>query len=931
MKAVAKSEQEERVPAGPKSLPGPKKRVLLAKQESPGRYELLQHLNKAAFEVELASNGKIALRKLGEVHLDAIVVDATLPDVKGEELLKQIRQIKGFDAIPIFVCGGGDSWSARRAKSDATRFFSKAVTPAEEIVADVVAHVGIGNRKLIQTSPSAKTVSTGAKNSKRNSPEIMSDEIRKFEIAWQKPGPGKPVGAVGPVVSVNDAASPEAQLTYWQNKLQELTLENVKLQARVADAEQVAQAKAAAEKAEAAYQAEAARAKKFFEELGQTRQARDALNARLAGEARQLVEAKQRSEGLAQQLTKSSAELARIKTELERHVAERGPAVSVLSEQVAAAKAAAEKAEAARKEEAARGSRAEAELMKHVAERGSVESQLREELQEAKVNVERLRAACREQTTLFTNSREELTALQRARDEFNARLANGQQAVVESKRQSEEFERRLAASAAELQRVKAELEKQVAERGSVESQLREQLQANKAADEKLHAAHREQTSIFTSSKEELAALQRARDELNARLANEQQAAAETKRQRERLEGQLRETGIELARLKVELESRVTKHGSTESELSEQLAAAKAAAKKAEAARNEEIEKGRRVETELGRLKQASAELSGKLNEAEQLAVRSRQRGEDFERRLAESAAELQRVKAELQGKTVERSAAESRLREELHAAKAAAERAEAACRDHTSGVSSSKEELAALQRSRDELNARLASEQQAVAEARRQSEEQEGRLRESATKIEELKAESDQRLAEGASVESRLTKQLEAANAAAVRAQAAHQKEATRGSRVEDELASLRLARTTLKGQLLAEKMAAAKAQRHVKQLEERVSQSAAELKRAKANPARKAVPRTGRGRSGIAQPADLSRMDLRVRDGISALARATADLEKERRRLESAVLPSDNLMQSIRRLLELPLDAQQKKLVESTLESALQVQASLH
>ncbi len=894
MKAVAKSEQEERVPAGPKSLPGPKKRVLLAKQESPGRYELLQHLNKAAFEVELASNGKIALRKLGEVHLDAIVVDATLPDVKGEELLKQIRQIKGFDAIPIFVCGGGDSWSARRAKSDATRFFSKAVTPAEEIVADVVAHVGIGNRKLIQTSPSAKTVSTGAKNSKRNSPEIMSDEIRKFEIAWQKPGPGKPVGAVGPVVSVNDAASPEAQLTYWQNKLQELTLENVKLQARVADAEQVAQAKAAAEKAEAAYQAEAARAKKFFEELGQTRQARDALNARLAGEARQLVEAKQRSEGLAQQLTKSSAELARIKTELERHVAERGPAVSVLSEQVAAAKAAAEKAEAARKEEAARGSRAEAELMKHVAERGSVESQLREELQEAKVNVERLRAACREQTTLFTNSREELTALQRARDEFNARLANGQQAVVESKRQSEEFERRLAASAAELQRVKAELEKQVA-------------------------------------KEELAALQRARDELNARLANEQQAAAETKRQRERLEGQLRETGIELARLKVELESRVTKHGSTESELSEQLAAAKAAAKKAEAARNEEIEKGRRVETELGRLKQASAELSGKLNEAEQLAVRSRQRGEDFERRLAESAAELQRVKAELQGKTVERSAAESRLREELHAAKAAAERAEAACRDHTSGVSSSKEELAALQRSRDELNARLASEQQAVAEARRQSEEQEGRLRESATKIEELKAESDQRLAEGASVESRLTKQLEAANAAAVRAQAAHQKEATRGSRVEDELASLRLARTTLKGQLLAEKMAAAKAQRHVKQLEERVSQSAAELKRAKANPARKAVPRTGRGRSGIAQPADLSRMDLRVRDGISALARATADLEKERRRLESAVLPSDNLMQSIRRLLELPLDAQQKKLVESTLESALQVQASLH
>jgi chromosome segregation ATPase len=372
-------------------------------------------------------------------------------------------------------------------------------------------------------------------------------------------------------------------------------------------------------------------------------------------------------------------------------------------------------------------------------------------------------------------------------------------------------------------------------------------------------------------------------------------------------------------------------------LSEQLAAAKAAAKKGETARNDEAEKGRRVEVELGRLKQASAELSGKLTEAEQLAVRSRQRGEEVERRLAESAVELQRVKA-------------------------TAERVEASSREQTSGFARAKEELAALQRARDQLNARLAEgatevqrvkaelEKQAaergsaerelreqlqtakaVAERAGQSEELEDRLRESATKLEELKAESDKRLAESASVESRLAKQLEAAHAAAVRAQAAHQKEAERGSRVEDELASLRVARTTLKGQLLDEKMAAAKAQRHVKQLEERVSRSAADLKLAKANPARKASRRTGRGRSGEAQPADLSRMDLRVRDGISALARATADLEKERRRLESAVLPSDNLMQSIRRLLELPLDAQQKKLVESTLESALQVQASLH
>src|SRR5260370_33210833 len=121
MKAVEKSEQENRVPAGPKSLPGPKKRVLLAKQESPGRYELLQHLNKAAFEVELASNGEIALKKLGEVHLDAIVADAILPDVKGEDLLEQLRQMKGLQAIPVLACGGRGSCADLQALIRDTR------------------------------------------------------------------------------------------------------------------------------------------------------------------------------------------------------------------------------------------------------------------------------------------------------------------------------------------------------------------------------------------------------------------------------------------------------------------------------------------------------------------------------------------------------------------------------------------------------------------------------------------------------------------------------------------------------------------------------------------------------------------------------------------------------------------------------------------
>ena len=42
---------------------GKKKRVLLVAEESPARYRLLTQLHKASFEVDLAANGAIGLKK----------------------------------------------------------------------------------------------------------------------------------------------------------------------------------------------------------------------------------------------------------------------------------------------------------------------------------------------------------------------------------------------------------------------------------------------------------------------------------------------------------------------------------------------------------------------------------------------------------------------------------------------------------------------------------------------------------------------------------------------------------------------------------------------------------------------------------------------------------------------------------------------------
>jgi len=138
--------------------------------------------------------------------------------------------------------------------------------------------------------------------------------------------------------------------------------------------------------------------------------------------------------------------------------------------------------------------------------------------------------------------------------------------------------------------------------------------------------------------------------------------------------------------------------------------------------------------------------------------------------------------------------------------------------------------------------------------------------------------------------------------------------------------------------------------------LEDRVARSAERLEEAKADLSKRVSERRRLSESGTVHQTQLSEMDQRVRDGVSALAKAAADLEKERRKLEGTALhsrhssldaarvgrafvnsfrselraPTDSLMQSIRRLLESSLQTDQKRLVETALESALRLQAKL-
>jgi len=99
--------------------------------------------------------------------------------------------------------------------------------------------------------------------------------------------------------------------------------------------------------------------------------------------------------------------------------------------------------------------------------------------------------------------------------------------------------------------------------------------------------------------------------------------------------------------------------------------------------------------------------TAKLTTVQQAAEESKRRSAELENRLRESNGEAERAKAE-------RGRLESELGGQLKAAKAAVEKAEAACREEAQRSKRFEAEWAGLQKQNDELNGSWRWAQQAV-------------------------------------------------------------------------------------------------------------------------------------------------------------------------------------------------------------------------
>src|SRR6266542_1340654 len=681
-----------------------------------------------------------------------------------------------------------------------------------------------------------------------------------------------------------------------QKNLQEMTSAQADLERQVVEWERMAsQGRDQCNAAESACREEARRSTRFEDELVGLRQVHDELRAKLATEQQAAAESQQRSEELKVRLRETSEELERARTDLELQAAERGRAESGLSEQLNAAKAAAEKAEAAYQQEAARSreveeelaglrqmsdelngqlaaaqqaavesmrhrealemrlrasaaelERVQGELQKHSGERVELESEWRERLNAAKAAAQRAEAAYRHEAQHSRQVEGELVGLRQTREELDGKLVAALPAAAESKRRSEGLEARLG----NLRHMRDELQGKLAAEQLAAAESKEGLKTrlfslrqvidglqSRLATEQQAAAESKRRGEELETR--LVAVRQMRDELRGKLAAEQQVAAETHQRREELEVRLRETTEKLERAKIELEKQSIERGRAESGLSEQLKAAKAAAEKAEAACQQEAKHSSEVEGELTWLRQVRDALNGNLAQAQKAAGESRQRVEELETGLRAKAEELERAKAELEKQAAERGRAESGSSEELKAAKAAAEKAVAACQQEAQRSGAVEAELAGLRKGREELNGKLAVTQEGGDEYRRRGEVLETELRAKAAELEKQTAERGR-------AESGLSEHLKTAKAAAEKAEATCQQEAQRSRAVEEELAGLRKVRDELNGKLAATQKVADESRRRGEVLETVLRAKSAELE--------KQTAERGRAESGLSE-----------------------------------------------------------------------------
>ena len=754
-------------------------------------------------------------------------------------------------------------------------------------------------------------------------------------------------------------------------------------QARIAELDrQLRQNAAELERAKAEL-AKADRAKQAEAQLASLYEVRDRLSNQLTSEQEVRAEAQQRTDALERELRTNTLELNRLKVEHDRQAEEQARQQSELRAQLDAAQSAARETDAALKRKAQECARFEKQIVKIEKARIDLESRLstaqgamresqqraealENELNEAADELERVKterdrqhasleaemqeklnaalqakeaveSSVRGQTDRNRELERQLAALREDRDALAVQLRTEKQLAAEAKRRDKEAETRVQNLTAEVQRLKAEREKDARGSQLVEAKLNEQLASAKAMMEQANAALKEKAGVIGKLERDFANLRDERNALNGKLEGATKAADEAKRRAEQAEARLHETAAELERAKADREKDGRGRQSLETDLNEQLSAAKHAAERAETALREKTTAVTNLECEVTKLRDERDAITAELASEKESVAEAKESRLELEVRVRELSAEVERAIAERQHVSRDQTILASNLNSDLADAKTAAEEAKVALAEKTKLVKRLERDTNNLREERQELCDKFAAEKEAVTKGKRRIKELEKQLREIAKAFNTAKADLEKRTAGKGKAADALQAEISAAKETAEKAEKARDEHSARCKEVEQQVLELTQTRQEISAKLKTAESRISESSQRVEQLEKRVREAAAEVARAKAA-AENQTTRLVRSQSSdgtlaekseelvkelarlreneAAHSAEVNELERRVRESVGSLARATSEVENERserRRVEHRLTTLTSKLEELHGQLRQHLEAERE------------------
>ena len=102
-----------------------RKKILIVDDNKELAQVIAQLLTKEGYQVAIAEDGGAALDKVFNEPFDMVLLDLQLPDIKGDEILKKIKETNEDIAVIILTAFGGEQVAVELMKAGAEDFISK--------------------------------------------------------------------------------------------------------------------------------------------------------------------------------------------------------------------------------------------------------------------------------------------------------------------------------------------------------------------------------------------------------------------------------------------------------------------------------------------------------------------------------------------------------------------------------------------------------------------------------------------------------------------------------------------------------------------------------------------------------------------------------------------------------------------------------------